>query len=187
VTKNIARLPRYVIVGGGSLLIAVLVAGSFALFTFSRFSPRPFAASLQQVMGMTCVQAPTIEHCTNQDPELQGCAADAQTLGQADIKENGITIGRVERRWSAPCHSWWGRVFDTRIGSQANMFIRIAGMTLSAAPTFVSEQYRILYSSMVFDATPTQPVPAITGILSIDGITPDANATLPAITVPGNQ
>lgn len=185
-TNTPTRFSRHMLVGLGGIVIAVILATGLALLTIPRFSSHAFAATLQQAAGTTCVQAPTKEHCDNQDPELQGCAADAQTIGQADIMENGFTIGRVERRWSAKCQSWWGRVFDNRIGSQANMFITVAGVTLSASPTFVSNQYRILYSSMVFDATPTQQVPAITGILSIDGITPDATATLPAIDVPGH-
>lgn len=183
---NILHLPRHVIVGLSGILIAVLLATGFALFILPRSSSHAFAATLQQATGMTCAQAPSMEHCNNQDPELQGCAADAITLSQTDIKENGVTIGSVERRWSAKCQSWWGRVFDNRPFSQANMYITVSGTTLSASPTFVSNQYRILYSSMVFDATPTQQVPAITGTLEIDGITTPPSATLPAITVPGN-
>jgi Protein of unknown function (DUF2690) len=185
-TPHITRIPRHVLIGSIGILIALLLAGGFALVTLPRFSPHVLAASLQQAMGATCVQAPTMEHCNTQDPELQGCATDAVTLGQpATIFENGIAIGSVERRWSAKCQSWWGRVFDHRIGSQANMSIAVAGSTLSAPPTFVSNQYRILYSAMVFDATPTQQVPAITGILEIDGIIKAPSATLPAITPPG--
>ena len=109
---------------------------------------------------------------------------DAQTLAQADVKENGVIIGSVEHRWSPRCQSWRGRVFDTRVGSQASMFIAIAGTTLSSPPTFVSTNERILYSPMVFDASPTQQVPAITGILEIDGITQAPSATLPALPIP---
>lgn len=179
-------MPQHILVGLGSILLAVILAGGLFLAVFPQISPRALAASLQQATGATCAQAPTMQHCNNQDPEVQGCATDAQTLGSADIQENGITIGRVERRWSARCQSWWGRVFDTRPGSQANMYITIAGATLFASPTFVGSQYRILYSSMIFDATPTQQVPAITGTLEIDGITTPPSATLPAITIPGN-
>lgn len=186
-TTHLPRLPRHVIVGLSGILIAVLLAGGLALFVLPRSSSNAFAATLQQAAGTTCAQAASVEHCNNQDPELQGCAADAVTLGQpVDIKENGFTIGSVERRWSARCQSWWGRVFDNRPFSQANMYITVDGTTLSAPPTFVSDQYRILYSFMIFDATPTQQVPAITGTLEIDGITTPPSATIPAITIPGN-
>ena len=185
-TTHITRIPRHILVGSIGILIAIMLAGGFALVTLPHFSPHALAASLQQAIGTTCAQAPTMEHCNTQDPELQGCAADAVTLGQpATILENGFAIGSVERRWSAKCQSWWGRVFDHRIGSQANMSIAVAGSTLSAPPTFVSNHDRILYSAMVFDATLTQQVPAITGTLEIDGITKAPSATLLAITPPG--
>ncbi|GAC1343472.1 MAG: hypothetical protein NVSMB27_03450 [Ktedonobacteraceae bacterium] len=180
------RLRWPVLVTPAGVLIAVILAGSLALLAPALFSHQAFAASLQRVARTTCAQAPTMEHCDNQDPELQGCASDARTLGQAvALVENGFTIGRVERRYSPMCQTWWGRVFDTRIGSRANMFIAIADTTLSAPPTFVGPRYRILYSPMVFDAIPTQQVPAIIGMLEIDGIAPPASATLPPIAVPG--
>ena len=183
-TTKVPRLPRQVLVSISSILIAVLVAGSFTLFVSSRSLSNAFAATLQQAMATTCTQTPNMAHCNNQDPELQGCAVDAQTIEQADIKENGITIGSVERRYSPKCQTWWGRVFDNRIGSQTNMYIAIAGTTLSASPTYVGNQYRILYSPMVFDAAVAQPGPAIIGTLEIDGITTAPSATLPAVTVP---
>ncbi|GCE32055.1 hypothetical protein KDA_75390 [Dictyobacter alpinus] len=176
---------RPLLLSAGSILLILLLAGGLSLVFALHGSPHAFAASLQQATGATCAQAPSTEHCNTQDPELQGCAADAQTLDQMNIVENGITIGSVERRWSARCQSWWGRVFDMRPYSQANMYIGVAGATLSASPTFVSNNYRILYSFMVFDATPNQPVPAITGTLEIDGITTPPSATLPTITIPG--
>jgi hypothetical protein len=189
-TTNLPRLPRHVIVGLSGILIAVILAGGFALLILPQSSSNAFAATLQQATGTTCAQAPkpTAQLCNNQDPELQGCAADAVTLGPpVDIKENGFTIGSVERRWSAKCQSWWGRVFDNRPFSQANMYITVDGTTLSASPTFVSNQYRILYSDMVFDATSTQQVPAITGTLEIDGIITPPSATIPSIQIPAQQ
>ncbi len=176
---------RQKLAGIGSILLALFLAGGLVLVIQAHVSPRVFAASLQRTVGVTCAQSPTVQHCNNQDPELQGCATDAQTSDQASIVEQGFTIGKVERRWSARCQSWWGRVFDERAGSQLDMFITIGGTTISAAPTFVNTHYRILYSWMVFDESPTQQVPAVIGHLSIDAILPAASATLPAI-IPGN-
>jgi hypothetical protein len=175
------QLPQSSIVGLSGLILAALLAASFATLVAPRLMPHiAHAATIT-----TCLQSPTAQNCDNQDPEVQGCAeANAATIAQADVVENGTTIGRVERRFALKCMSWWGRVFDYRQGSHANMFITIAGVTLSAAPTFVSLPYRILYSRMVFDATATQTVPAITGSLTIDGITPPATATIPEIVIP---
>lgn len=168
------------------VLLTALLAGA-CLSTLPSHSSPAFAASQGGPIGRLCVQAPSMQHCHDQDPEVQGCASDAHTLDQAEIKENGITIGRVERRWSALCQSWWGRVFDTRPGAHQNMSLMVDGTTLSAPPTFVGDAYRILYSSMVFDATPMQKVPAITGMLEIDGITAAPSATIPEIIPPGNS
>lgn len=168
----------------GGILLAILLAGTLAFLMIPRLSPHAFASMVPQKAGIPCAQQPTMEHCNNQDPQLQGCATDARSLSKTDIVENGRTIGRVERRWSDICQSWWGRVFDNRPGSHANMYITIDGTTLSAPPTFVTTTYRILYSSMVFDASPTQTVPEITGTLEIDGIITPPGATLPAISIP---
>src|SRR5262249_6210291 len=120
--SKVSHIPSGVLVGLGAILMALLLAMSLALFTASRSTSTAFAAMLQRATATTCVQAPTMEHCNNQDPQRQGCAADAQTIGlPAVIKENGVPIGSVERRYSAQCHSWWGRVFDTRSGSQVAM------------------------------------------------------------------
>ena len=182
--RNCLHTLRPIFMGLAGVLLIVFITGGLALAIQLHSSPSAFAASLQHAAVTTCVQVANAQNCNNQDPERQGCAADAHTLGQADIVANGITIGHVERRWSLKCQSWWGRVFDARPGSLGDMFIGIAGTTLSAAPTFVSSQYRILYSLMVYDATPTQQVPPITGTLTVNGATMSPSATLPAITIP---
>jgi hypothetical protein len=51
---------------------------------------------------------------------------------------------------------------------------------ISALPTFVSAQYRILYSPMIWDATPTQQPPLIVGAVEVGGAVPFPNATIPA-------
>src|SRR5437660_4720301 len=90
-TQNARMLmSRHVLVGFASMLLAIMLAGGLALVVLPQMSPRALAASLQQVTGATCAQAPTMQHCNNQDPEVQGCATDAQTLSFADIQENGI-------------------------------------------------------------------------------------------------
>jgi Protein of unknown function (DUF2690) len=183
-TPHFNRFPQRIRVGLGCILFFALLVGVLAVTTSTGFPLHARAASLQQKAGMTCVQAPSMGHCNNQDPELQGCAADAVTAAQANIDENGVTIGRVERRFSLKCNSWWGRVFDNRPGSQGDMFITIEGTTTSAAPTFIGLHYRILYSPMVFDATPTMQVPAITGSLTINAIARPSSATIPSIAIP---
>jgi hypothetical protein len=178
VTTHRIQALRPVLIG----LFAVVLVGGLMLTFQLHGSPRAFAATLQQVAGKTCVQAPNPTNCNNQDPILQGCVADANTVGQADIKEAGQVVGSVERRFSLKCHSWWARVFDKRPGSQTQLSLTIAGKTISHAPTFVSNQYRILYSPMTFNASPSPQLPMVTGELPIDGITPPVSTTLPPMT-----
>jgi hypothetical protein len=165
--------PMLIIVG--NMLIAILVASTLALVVLPRLSSHAFAASHL----VSCAQSPTMEVCNNQDPELQGCAADAQTTAQQAIVYAGVTIGSVERRYSPICHSWWGRVFDDRIAAQGHLDITIGATMLSALPTFSSSQYRILYSSMIFDATPTQQPPLVVGAVEVDGAVPFPSALIP--------
>jgi len=166
--------------GAISILMAVLLAGSLALLVLPHVSSQAFASSL----GQTCAQAPTMEHCDKQDPEVQGCAADADTIAKQDIvSPNGQTIGRVERRFSQKCMSWWGRVFAFGPALHRNMFIAIAGVTLSKPATFPSDTYDILYGPMVFETSPTQTVPEITGTVTLSA-TSALSATIPAIIIP---
>jgi len=183
---NRSALLSLLIRGIASILL-ILLGGGAVLFVFLHISSPAFAASRGQHTVIMCAAAPSAIHCDHQDPEVQGCARDARTIDQADIQENGTVIGRVERRWSPTCQSWWGRVFDTRLGSPGNLSIEIDGVKTTAFPTFVSTPYSILYSWMIFDASSMQQVPEITGLLEIDGVTPAASATLLAIPIPGSS
>jgi hypothetical protein len=167
---------RQMLIIVGNILIAIMVAGTLALIVLPRLSSHAFAAP----RTLLCVQAQTMETCNNQDPELQGCAADAQTIAQQDIVYAGVTIGSIERRYSPTCHTWWGRVFDDRIAAQGHLGMTIGATMLSAPPTFVSNQYRILYSSMIFGGTPTQQPPLVVGTVEVDGAVPFPNAIIPA-------
>jgi len=181
--RILSLVPRRTLLVMLILTFLLLVSCSLAFLLLRRGSSLPLSNALSQAIGTTCAISPTSLHCDNQDPIAQGCAADADTIASADLVENGVTIGRVERRYSLTCHTWWGRVFDDRIGSHRNMYIGIAGTTSSAPPTFVGDQYRALYSPMVFDA-PLPTVPEVKGSLEIDGITASVSATIPSIPLP---
>lgn len=72
-----------------------------------------------------------------------------------------------------------------RSSSQEDMAVTMDGATIfSSPPTFVGNKYRILYSFMIFDASTTRTVPAITGYLGV-GNGKQISATLQAIPVTG--
>ncbi len=141
------RFPRKTLLGLVSLLIALVLAGTLVLVVSPR--PRLFAKAIAD----NCAQAPGNEHCHHQDPQQQGCAADAHTVAQQNIvNAQGTILGRVVRRYSAACDSWWGRIFDQRHlpGAPQPLFLQIAGHEARSQPTFVSGQYTILYSLMIY-------------------------------------
>src|SRR5216110_3493193 len=153
------------------LLIVSILTGTFVLIG----SLRPFHASAAS--ATTCVQAPTAEHCNNQDPIAQGCVADAQIRGDETIEYFNVNIGDVQLRYSPSCQSWWGRVFDYRIAANTPLGLQVGGNPMvSAPPTFASNQYRILYSPMIF----AQTSPLVTGTVEVDGANPFPSTTFPA-------
>lgn len=160
----------------GSLFLVAIFAATVVLVFLSQQSSSAFAATRKP----TCAQMPTAAACNLQDPEREGCAADAQTMNQEDILSAGVSIGSVQRRYSPTCHAWWGRVFDNRMQAQDHLEITIGTTTISALPTFVSAQYRILYSPMMWDATPAQQPPLVTGAVEVAGAVPFPSATIPA-------
>ncbi|HEY7417285.1 MAG TPA: DUF2690 domain-containing protein, partial [Ktedonobacteraceae bacterium] len=60
-----------------------------------------------------CTADPGEATCNNQNPVLQGCGIDAQTLAYKDIPNaQGEVIAIVQRRYSPTCHSEWGRILE---------------------------------------------------------------------------
>jgi hypothetical protein len=157
------------------VIFLLLLAGILAFVFPLRGASSAFAAVLQAVTA-TCVQAPSPEHCDAKDPEKQGCASSARTTAHALIESQGRTVGKVERRYSVKCKSWWGRVFDFRPGPQRDLYyIEIDGQDSSgnevgygirSLPRFMSASYTILYGNMFFDAKPTYAAPRIIGAFS---------------------
>lgn len=156
----------HLLIGIGSGLAALVLLTMLLLTHLPGFSPRLFALDLQTAMGMrqpTCATAPqpTAALCNNQDPVAQGCVADVQTTASATIVENGTVIGRLERRHSPKCHTYWGRVFDLR-PQKMPLAISIDSPGIGSFTWKDTEAY----SNMVFVPTPQDQVPAMEGILS---------------------
>ena len=110
-----------------------------------------------------CVSEPTDQHCTNQDPMVQGCYKDAQTIAFIEVyNPQAMHLARVERRYSPTCHTEWGRIVKDGNGQQP-IRISIAKKMPRSSPG------NMLYSTMVF--VPLLSVaPIIEGDISINGI-----------------
>jgi hypothetical protein len=119
------------------------------------------------------------------------------TTARALIVSHGVTLGRVERRFSKTCHTWWGRIFDLRSGSRGGLIVELeyevdskgdlSGFADSGSPQFVSASYNIFYGRMYFNATSPQQAPQIVGALSaqfVSGNPVGPQATVSSASVP---
>jgi hypothetical protein len=174
----IKRLPQSTIVGLSGLILAALLAASFATLVAPRIMPQ----TAQAAVITTCAEAPSASNCNRQDPVLQGCSADARALSQELIVSNGNTIGILQRRYSPACQSWWGRILDNRPESNDRLDITIGDTTISSPAKFTDSQFRILFSTMIF--MPLNQAPSVYGTIEVAGANPFPNATIPTTFVP---
>ena len=188
---TLRRTYRHALLAG--LIFLLLLAGMFALVFPLHGASSAFAAVLQAATT-TCKQAPSYDHCDAKDPEKQGCASSARTTAQALIVDQGRTVGRVERRYSSTCKSWWGRLFDFRPEPRSELYVFVdgrdrrgkeTGRGLESPPQFASVSYDILYGVMFFDAKSTYEAPRIAGVfMNMDEVTNGLSAVIPATPAP---
>jgi Protein of unknown function (DUF2690) len=151
-----------------TFITTLLLLVSSILFQFPGFALVSFAHAQDdkmvtvQVISL-CVSEPTNQHCTNQDPMVQGCYKDAQTIAFIEVyNPQMVHLARVERRYSPTCHTEWGRIVKDGNGTQP---IQIA----IAKERPRSSLGKVLYTLMVF--VPVLSVaPIIRGDISINGI-----------------
>jgi hypothetical protein len=155
--------------GLAALVLLLMILLSYA----SGFVPRALAqdvggAALGALLASppTCAQAAPDQQarlCDRADPIVGGCEAAAvttQSIGLVD--SDGQVVGRLDRRYSARCHSFWGRIFDYRVARpQGTVLVVQVGRDISTGPG-----PHELYSNMHYD-TPGSPAPLVAG--SVNG------------------
>jgi hypothetical protein len=163
--KNNQMFRALLILGAMLVTTFVLLMGTVVL-RIPGFSSLAFAHAANAVAQTTCAADPTEPHCTNQDPVQQGCSQDAQTLAYEGIfNPQGKQLATIERRYSATCHSEWGRITEPP-DKKEPLTILIGKFPLQATPGPVA------FSNMVF--VPNLSVASvITGTISINGISSD--------------
>jgi hypothetical protein len=130
----------------------------FSMLSFAKEAPK----TTVQAQSL-CISHPNSQNCTNQDPVVQGCDKDAQTVAFVQITDphSGYLIATVQRRYSPSCHAEWGRMINN--GNQP-LQLTVNNNTRSTTGKFV-------YSMMVF--VPNLSVaPQIIGTASTNGIDP---------------
>jgi Protein of unknown function (DUF2690) len=145
----------------------LLLVGSILLqfpgFSLVSFAHAQDSKTMAVQVTSLCMSEPTEQHCTNQDPMVQGCYKDAQTIAFIDAYDPHIIhLARVERRYSPTCHTEWGRIVKDDNGTQPIQISIAKEMPRSSLG-------KVLYSLMVF--VPVLSVaPIIRGDISINGI-----------------
>ena len=178
------------------LLLIIALATAFTLFMSTAAFPVPGFSLLSSAHAMEtgktavtvqapsrCASQPNTQNCTNQDPVVQGCEADAQTLAFKDLLDaHGNLLATLQRRYSPTCHSEWGRILDDGKEPLQIIVNKQARSTRGA----------VAYSPMVF--VPNLSVaPEIMGTVSINGIDPAQSGgagqetTIPALLPVQNQ
>lgn len=132
-----------------------------------------------QFQGL-CASDPTGPHGTNQDPMIQGCYKDAQTISFHEIpSDQGQILAAVQRRYSPTCRSEWGRIITSPDAHQPiSIAIGANASQVSPGP--------LAFTTMVFVPNLSR-VSEIKGTVSINGVPPDQadgaglTVTLPAL------
>ena len=145
------------------LLLVSTIFSQFPGFALVSFAHAQDIKTVTAQVISLCMSEPTEQHCTNQDPMVQGCYKDAQTIAFIDAYDPHIIhLARVERRYSPTCHTEWGRIVKDDNGTQPIQISIAKEMPRSSLG-------KVLYSLMVF--VPVLSVaPIIRGDISINGI-----------------
>jgi Protein of unknown function (DUF2690) len=90
----------------------MLIGGTLALHT-PGFALSSFAHAMagHPLFSSTCQSTKGAQPalCEHQDPQAQGCTADAQSIEVQDVFSRGVLIGEVNLRYSFTCKSFWTR------------------------------------------------------------------------------
>lgn len=174
VMNNSARR-AFLIIGIPFVTTLLLLVGAVV---FRIPGAAPFLSAHAASMQTTCATAPNTQKahlCNGQDPIAQGCVPTAQTLQSANITDStGLTIGRIDRRYSAQCNSYWARILDYRLPQpqHAVLAARMGGQESSATNTYE------VYTNMIY-VQPNSAPPHVEGTLdaNADGSFTSQNAT----------
>jgi Protein of unknown function (DUF2690) len=161
------------------LLLGVACVTMLALLmsTLAVFTPiaSVHAMGLPSADPTLCVSAPTMAHCTNQDPMAQGCSRDAQTIAYEDFLDpsTGNSLARAERRYSPKCHTYWGRIVEPVTGKRGLSIV----VALNGGPPQVSTTTGTeVFTQMVFLSCQTPQMARLVGAISLkNGENPTAN------------
>jgi hypothetical protein len=107
-TKNKPMLRTLLILGVTSVTTLILVIGLVVLH-IPGFSPLASAHAPQHQSTCATTSGTLLNLCDQQDPIVQGCAQDAQSIESVFAYHQGTLIGEVDLRHSTLCNTYWVR------------------------------------------------------------------------------
>jgi hypothetical protein len=113
------RVQRILLLLGVPLVTTlILLIGTVAL-RIPGFSPFSFAHAMALQPTCTSTQGAQQNLCNRQNPVVQGCTQDAQTLEEVSVFDtNNTLIGEVQLRHSQTCKALWVRTIANANASQ---------------------------------------------------------------------
>jgi hypothetical protein len=169
--RSLPRLPRVSRLALFGFLTALLL--TLGLTLFPALARHTFAATRAP---LTCFDQPDVAHCALKDPIAAHCADDSVLTESVPITDlAGTVLGRLDRRHSLHCHTWWGRLLDFRHLPATTLYLQV-GQT-----SYTLHFPDVGFSDMVFDLSNTH-APLIQGSLPTLAGKPDLEftASLPA-------
>jgi hypothetical protein len=170
--KNTQLRRLFLIIG-----VACVTTIALVMSTIAGFPPSSFvhAMGLPFSSQTLCVSAPTREQCTNQDPVVQGCSRNAQTIAYEMFLSpaTGNLLATAERRYSPACHTYWGRIVEPVTGKRG---LSIAIALKGGPPQASTTTGTVVFTRMVFLSCQAAQMAPIIGTMSLsNGANPAAN------------
>ncbi len=160
------RMLLIVIVACMTTLLLLISTITLPVAGFPRI-PSVHAMGLPTPSQSLCVSVPTREHCTNQDPIVQGCSRDAQTIAYEKFlsPSTGNSLATAERRYSPKCHTYWGRMREPVTGKRGlSIFIDVKG----GPPQVSTATETSVFTTMIFLSCQDPQMAQIIGTMSLN-------------------
>lgn len=168
-SRSLPRLSRELRLALMGLLTALVL--TLGLVLVPGLAGHTFAATRDTSVTCFSMDHPDSAHCDQQDPRAEQCANDEVITVEAPILDANLhRVGRLQRRQSVACHTWWARIYDDRPTPGPKFFVSLGTRDLTLP-------YKgMAYTDMVFDESEAHP-PVIIGSLSTPDGKPDAGLT----------
>ena len=177
------HIPHLFLILGISFFTTLALIGGVTLTHFQGVALLGSAHAMTNVSSPTCAttKGKNPQLCEHQDPIIQGCTTDAQTLEIEDALYQGEQIGEVDLRHSTNCGTYWVRTiaYQNTIGNVQAIHATVTFQNATHEDILIVHQSLPLHTEVLAYTDMTRSLNATpfgTGIFEIIG-----QATTPII------